>query len=53
MDEYGHYVTYRNATDQTRERTQRVERSGIPHARHTGRKALARRLHSIADRLDG
>lgn len=54
MSEYGHYVTYRNATDQIRERVeqrQRMQPSGR-RRRHAGRKALARGLHSIADRLD-
>jgi hypothetical protein len=54
MSDYSHYVTYRNSTDQIRDRVQRVQRSGAPgQAGHPARRALARRLHSLADRLDG
>lgn len=54
MSEYQHYVTYRNATDQIRERVEQTQRTGVPgqRRRHGGRKALARHLHSIADRLE-
>lgn len=53
MSEYEHYVTYRNAQDQIRERVAQTQRSGIPgQRRHPGRRALARRLHEIADRID-
>jgi hypothetical protein len=54
MSEYSHYVTYRNATNQIRERVEHAQRmrdADLPRRR--GRKALARGLHSIADRLDG
>lgn len=53
MDEYGYYLTYRNATDRIRERVEQVQRSRPPGRRRTGRHAVAQRLHSIADRLDG
>ena len=55
MSEYGHYVTYRNTTDEIRERVEQKQRSQFPsrRRRHPGRTALARGLHSIADRLDG
>lgn len=54
MAEYDTYVTYRNATDQIRERVQRTERARLAGPRRNpGRRALARRLHSIADLLEG
>jgi len=54
MSDYGHYVTYRNSTDQIRDRVQLAQRSGAPgQANRSTRRALARRLHSLADRLDG
>ena len=54
MSEYDHYVTYRNAQDQIRERVARTQSAALPgkRRRHPGRQALARRLHSIADRID-
>ncbi len=54
MSDYGHYVTYRNATDQIQERVEQAQRARLPRQRrrHPGRKALARGLHSIAERLD-
>ncbi|HSE10876.1 MAG TPA: hypothetical protein VLB29_19595 [Nocardioidaceae bacterium] len=53
MTEYDYYVTYRNANDQIRERVEQTRRARIPgQRRHPGRHALARRLHSIADRLE-
>jgi hypothetical protein len=53
MDEYGHYVTYRNETDRIRSRVERRQRSRVAEApRRGGRHALARGLHSLADRLD-
>jgi hypothetical protein len=54
MSEYEQYVTYRNAQDQIRERVAQTQRPGLPRKRrkHPGRHALARRLHSIADRID-
>lgn len=57
MSEYDTYVTYRNATDQIRERVQSTERARMAGPRRSsrtpGRRALARRLHSIADLLEG
>jgi len=49
------YMTYRNATDQIRERVEQTQRSAVVarRRRHPGRQALARRLHTLADRLDG
>lgn len=53
MDEYGHYVTYRNETDLIRSRVERRQRSHTPGApRRSGRHTLARGLHSLADRLE-
>lgn len=55
MSEYGHYVAYRNATNEIRDRVETAQRSRAPGRprRRNGRHALARGLHSIADRLDG
>lgn len=54
MSEYQHYVTYRNETEQVRDQVERAQRTRLPgRRRRPGRQALARRLHSIADRLDG
>lgn len=49
-----HYLIDRNATEQIRERVEQTQRSAIPkqRRRHAGRHALARRLHTFADRLD-
>lgn len=54
MSAYDYYVTYHNAEDQIRERVARTQRSRVPgqRRRHPGRRALARRLHSIAERID-
>lgn len=54
MSEHDYYVTYRLAGDRVRERTQQTERARIvgPRALRGGRHAVARRLHSLADRLD-
>lgn len=52
MSDYAHYVAYRNATDEIRKRAEEVQRSHLRRRRRTGREALARRLHSIADRLE-
>ncbi|HEU4514151.1 MAG TPA: hypothetical protein VFR87_13680 [Nocardioidaceae bacterium] len=54
MSEYNHYVAYRTATDEIRDRVERTRRSrgGVGPRRRGGRKALARGLHTIADRLD-
>ncbi len=54
MSEYDYYVTYRNANDQIRERVAQTQRSHVPgrRRRHPGRHAIARRLHSLADRID-
>lgn len=54
MTEYIHYVAYRNATDEIRDRVERTERrraAAVPRRR--SRHAIAKGLHSIADRLDG
>lgn len=55
MSEYGHYVTYRNTTDELRAKAEEAQRSHLPRqrTRRTGREALARRLHSIAERIEG
>ncbi len=54
MSDYTHYVTYRNATNEIRDRVEQTQRSRVPTApRRAGRHALARRLHALADRLDG
>jgi hypothetical protein len=55
MSEYGHYVTYRNTTRELREKAEEAQRAHLPRQRRrrTGREALARRLHSIADLLEG
>jgi hypothetical protein len=56
MSDYQHYVTYRNATDEIRQRAEQAQRTRLPRRRQRGRgrrAALARSLHSIADRLDG
>lgn len=48
------YLIDRNATDQIRERVERTQRTAArPRRRYAGRHALARRLHTLADRLDG
>mgnify|MGYP006179094001 FL=1 len=52
MSEYQHYVTYRNDTEQVRDRVERAQRTRLPGRSRPGRQALARRLHSIADRLE-
>jgi len=52
MSEYQHYVTYRNDTEQVRDRVERAQRTRLPGRNRPARQALARRLHSIADRLD-
>lgn len=54
MSEYDYYVTYHNAHDQIRERVEATQRSRIPgqRRRRPGRRALARGLHSLADRID-
>jgi len=52
VSEYQHYVTYRNNAEQVRERVERAQRTRPPGRRRPGRQALARRLHSIADRLE-
>jgi hypothetical protein len=54
MSEYNHYVAYRNATNEIRDRVEQTQRSrgGVGPRRRGSRKALARGLHSIADRLD-
>jgi hypothetical protein len=48
-------VTYRLATERIRERTRLTERTRTagPRALKGGRHAVARRLHSFADRLAG
>ena len=55
MSEHDYYVTYRLASDRIRERTQQTERTRTagPRALKGGRHAAARRLHALADRLDG
>jgi hypothetical protein len=55
MPEYDHYLNYTNAMGELRERVERTQRTKVPGAprRRTGRHALARGLHSLADRLDG
>jgi hypothetical protein len=55
MTEYDHYLNYINAMNELRERVAHTQRTRDPGQarRRTGRQALARRLHSIADRLDG
>ncbi len=54
MSDYGHYVTYRNDTDQLIERVERTEHIRRPgRSNRPTRRALARGLHSIADRIDG
>lgn len=53
MSDYGHYVTYRNDTDRLLERVERTERVRRPgRSSRPARRALARRLHAIADRLE-
>ncbi len=54
MHEYGHYVAYRNATNEIRQRVEEVQHTrkpGPPWRRP--RQALARGLHSLAERLEG
>lgn len=55
MSEHDYYVTYRLATEQIRERTQLAERTRTagPRSHKGGRHGIARRLHWLADRLDG
>lgn len=55
MTEYDYYVGYQAAQDQIRERVQRTQRSRVPGQRRRGpgRRAIARGLHSLADRFDG
>lgn len=54
MTEYTHYVAYRNATNEIRDRVEQTERRrGQAPPRRRSRHALARSLHSIADRIDG
>jgi hypothetical protein len=50
MDEYRHYVGYRQDHEHLEHR---ARRGAAPVRRDPGRHALARRLRSIADRLDG
>jgi hypothetical protein len=54
MSEYNHYVAYRNATDEIRDRVERAQRTRgrTGPGRRSRRQALARGLHSIADRLE-
>lgn len=53
MTEYDYYLTSFNANEQIRERTEHTRRALVPgQRRRPGRQALARRLHSIADRLE-
>jgi hypothetical protein len=49
MDEYRHYVTFQQDHDRLE---RRARRGSAPVRRDPGRHALARRLRSIADRLD-
>lgn len=55
MSEYNHYVAYRTASDEIRDRVERTRRTrgGVGPRRRGTRQALARGLHSIATRLDG
>jgi hypothetical protein len=55
MTEYDHYLNYTNAMNELRERVEHTQRTRVPGQarRRPGRQALARRLHSIAERLDG
>lgn len=54
MSEYGHYVAYRNATDEIRERVETTQRRRPPGPpRRRPRHALAKGLHTLADRIDG
>jgi len=53
MSEYGHYVAYRTATEEIRQRAEEARRSHLPRQRRRRRDSLARRLHSLADRLEG
>jgi hypothetical protein len=54
MSEFQQYVNYHTANDRIRERVEQTQRRGLAgqYRRHAGRRALARSLHSIADRLD-
>ena len=54
MSDYEYYTSYRLATDRMRARAEQSERtrSAGPRALPGGRHAVARRLHSLADRLD-
>ena len=54
MTEYTHYVAYRNATNEIRDRVEQTQRRrGQAAPRRRSRHAIARGLHSLADRLDG
>jgi hypothetical protein len=54
MSDFAHYVTYRHDADRVRDRVEHTQRTGAPgHPRRATRRALARRLHTLADRLDG
>jgi hypothetical protein len=55
MNEYDHYLNYTNELNELRERVERTQRTRLPgqSRRRPARHTLARRLHSIADRLDG
>jgi hypothetical protein len=53
MSDYGHYVTYRQTSDQVRSRVERTQRTALPGlTRRPARRALAHRLHRLADRID-
>lgn len=54
MSDYGHYVAYRNATNDIPDRVERTLRTREPGPpRRRSRRAIARGLHAIADRIDG
>lgn len=54
MNEYTHYVAYRNATNEIRDRVEQAQRRrGQPAPRRRSRHAIANGLHSIANRIDG
>lgn len=54
MTEYTHYVAYRNATTEIRDRVEQTQRRrGQAAPRRRSRRAIAQGLHSLADRLDG
>lgn len=54
MSDYEYYASYRLATDRIRASAEQSERTRTagPRALPGGRHAVARRLHSLADRLD-